>query len=289
MWDPDSPQFTEEAAPASSDPMMSSLLAGLLEQWEDQFTDEAVTEENPAAAAAVEVAAEAVAPETAAATLPGGEADPAQEGVPAPDANPGRTPAQTISAGRSATRRESILRLLAAMYPDAAPRITGQTAADAAALTPRRSAGDGFVVFQLGGESFALPIQNVIEADRVPSLTPVPFTPEFVRGVTNRRGEVLPLIDLRLLLGVDAGPNAGEARMLVVRLKESDPPAALVVDGLGGIAWFERLLGVRLTSQIAGRFPELLRGAGVHRDSTVHVVDLERLFARKEFEELTAA
>jgi purine-binding chemotaxis protein CheW len=190
---------------------------------------------------------------------------------------------------RSANRKESVLRLLAAMYPEAAPRITGQAAAEAVAQLPRRSAGDGFVVFQLGGECFALPLRNVLEADRVPALTPAPFVPEFVRGVTNRRGDVLPLIDLRLLLGVEPGPQTGDGRMLVVRRNESDPPAALLVDGLGGIAWFDRLLGVRLTSPVAGRFPELLRGAGQHRDSTVHVLDLERLFARKEFDELTAA
>jgi purine-binding chemotaxis protein CheW len=175
------------------------------------------------------------------------------------------------------------------MYPDAAPRITGESSADAAAHRPTRSTGEGFVVFHLGGEHFALPVQNVLEADRIPALTPVPFVPDFVRGVTNRRGEILPLIDLRLLLGLDPGPTAGQARMIVVRLRESDPPAALLVDGLSGIAWFDRLLGVRLTSQIAGRFPELLRGAGLHRESTVHVLDLERVFARKEFEELTAA
>ena len=221
-------------------------------------------------------------------------AEPLDSAPPAgsPFPEPGVTNAPASPAfERAAARREGILRLLAAMYPEAAPRITGQ-GRHAAPVTPRRPASDGFVVFQLAGESFALGLSQVLEADRVPAFTPVPFVPEFVRGVTNRRGDVLPLIDLRLLLGLEPGPNAGDGRMLVVRRNESDPPAALIVDGLGGIAWLDRLLGVRLSSHVAGRFPELLRGSGQHRDSTVHVLDLERLFARqqlKELEELTAA
>jgi purine-binding chemotaxis protein CheW len=273
VWEPE-----QGAAAGEADPMMDTLLAGLLEQWEQEGqTQDAEQEEQQAVAGPpVPEASELIS--RLGAEL--AEAAPRARTMPTP----------VSLSERSATRRESVLRLLAAMYPEAASRLTGQSGA---AQTPvqalRRAAGDGYVVFQLGGESFALPVRQVLEADRVPPYTPAPFVPEFVRGVTNRRGDVLPLIDLRLLLGVEPGPRAGDGRMLVVRRNESDSPAALLVDSLGGIAWFDRLLGVRLTSHIAGRFPELLRGAGLHRDATVHVLDLDRLFARKELEELTAA
>ena len=273
--------------------MLNSLLAGLLEEWEE-LEEQAVPVETAEPGAletaksdigVLEPPADTPEVETAGLETTVPSADPDELLLQAEDVEPSRT---SLAAERAAARREGILRLLAAMYPEAASRITERSGA-AVPVAPRRPASEGYVVFHLAGESFAMGLSQVVEADRVPEITPVPFVPEFVRGVTNRRGEVLPLIDLRLLLGLDPSLNAGDGRMLVVRRSESDPPAALIVDGLGGIAWFNRLHGVRLSSQVAGRFPELLRGSGQHRDSTVHVMDVERLLARKELEDLTAA
>jgi chemotaxis signal transduction protein len=196
------------------------------------------------------------------------------------------------------TRRESVLRLMAAMYPEVASKVPALPTVDAASSGVRRSVEEGFVVFHLGGESFAIALRQVVEADRLPAITPVPFVPEFVRGVANRRGEVLLLIDLRLLFGVEQEVGVvsrpiGDGRMLVVRRSESEPAAALVVDSLGGIAWMNRLhqaapLESRL-GPVADKLAELLSATGEHRGVPLPVVDLDRLFARKELEELAAA
>jgi purine-binding chemotaxis protein CheW len=274
------PIASDPMADSMADPMMDTLLAGLLEQWEDEGGEEEAEVRADGEECGEAAAAGAAGPEASELMSRLG-AEMAEEAAPSK-----AMPTVASLSERSATRRESVLRLLAAMYPEAASRLTGGSGGSPVQAL-RREAGDGYVVFHLSGEGFALPLRQVLEADRVPAYTPAPFVPEFVRGVTNRRGEVLPLIDLRLLLGVAPGAECGDGRMLVVRRNETDSPAALLVDGLGGIAWFEGLVGVRLTSQIAGRFPELLRGAGQHRDATVHVMDLDRLFARKEL--VTAA
>jgi chemotaxis signal transduction protein len=187
-----------------------------------------------------------------------------------------------------------MLRLMAAMYPEAALNV-GLPKSDVLPAAAGRSADDGYVVFSLGGERFAIPLKQVVEADRVPAVTPVPFVPDFVRGVANRRGEVLALIDLRLLLDIEQEPaplgaRAGDGRMLVVRRSESDAPAALVVDSLGGIAWMNlrRDLQERPAGRVACQLGDLVCAFGEHRESTLPVVDLERLFARKELEELAA-
>ena len=58
------------------------------------------------------------------------------------------------------------------------------------------------VVFVLGGERYGIESRFVREVARLTRLTPVPGTPAFVLGVTNLRGEILALFDLRQLLGV---------------------------------------------------------------------------------------
>ena len=59
-------------------------------------------------------------------------------------------------------------------------------------------------VFTLAGECFAVDLRNVREVFEVESLTMVPNMPEALKGVTNLRGHVIPLVDLRPMLGLPA-------------------------------------------------------------------------------------
>lgn len=59
-----------------------------------------------------------------------------------------------------------------------------------------------FVIFTLADERFALPVEPVEQVDRVTTITRVPHAPRPVRGVTNLRGRVIPVVDLRLRIGL---------------------------------------------------------------------------------------
>ncbi|TBO31561.1 chemotaxis protein CheW [Aquabacterium lacunae] len=75
------------------------------------------------------------------------------------------------------------------------------------------------VIFRLGAEEFGVPIMSVQEIVRVPEvLTRVPKTPHFVEGVINLRGTVLPVIDQRKRLGLDAIERHEGQRIMVYLL-----------------------------------------------------------------------
>jgi len=75
------------------------------------------------------------------------------------------------------------------------------------------------VIFRLGAEEFGVPIMSVQEIVRVPDvLTRVPKTPRFVEGVINLRGTVLPVIDQRTRLGMDAIDRNDRQRIMVYTL-----------------------------------------------------------------------
>lgn len=59
------------------------------------------------------------------------------------------------------------------------------------------------LTFRLGRERYALPVENVREVRPLTDLTSVPCTPDFVGGVMNLRGNILPLIDIRKLVNVE--------------------------------------------------------------------------------------
>jgi len=60
-----------------------------------------------------------------------------------------------------------------------------------------------YITFALDGEEYGIPILNVREIIGMMKITPVPRMPDFVLGVVNLRGKVIPVIDLRTRFGLD--------------------------------------------------------------------------------------
>ena len=85
------------------------------------------------------------------------------------------------------------------------------------------------VIFRLGKEEFGVPINSVQEIVRVPEeLIRVPTAPSFVEGIINLRGSVLPVIDLRLRLGLPAIERTDGQRIMVFMI--ADVRTGFVVD-----------------------------------------------------------
>ncbi|WP_207462056.1 chemotaxis protein CheW [Azospirillum sp. SYSU D00513] len=100
-----------------------------------------------------------------------------------------------------------------------------------------RERTEQFVVFRLAGAEYGLPVADVQEVLRRPdALTPLPNAPDFVAGIANLRGAVLPVIDQRRLLRLPEGAASSEgARGRIVVIGARDLRAGLLVDALSGI------------------------------------------------------
>lgn len=83
------------------------------------------------------------------------------------------------------------------------------------------------LAFAAGGEWFALPLGSVHEVLRGLRVVPIPHTPAAVRGVVNRRGDIVPVVDLAVLVGGQAA-GGGDA---VVVVGHGALIAGLLVDG----------------------------------------------------------
>jgi len=74
------------------------------------------------------------------------------------------------------------------------------------------------VGFRIGRETFGLPIAIVREIVRVPEITSVPNAPEYIEGVINLRGRIIPVVDLRKRFGQEATALNKKSRVVVVEL-----------------------------------------------------------------------
>ena len=76
------------------------------------------------------------------------------------------------------------------------------------------------VAFKLRNEEYGFSILNVQEIKGLTDITRVPFAPEFIKGVINLRGSVLPVIDLKKRLGLEDTPYTANTRIVIVQYDE---------------------------------------------------------------------
>ncbi len=90
-------------------------------------------------------------------------------------------------------------------------------------------AQEHLVTFFLSGEEYGVDVRLVQEIIRVSEITQVPRAPEFIKGVINLRGRIIPVIDLKKKLGLGEVAMTRHARVVVIRLRER--LIGLLVDG----------------------------------------------------------
>ncbi|MCF7802820.1 MAG: chemotaxis protein CheW [Candidatus Marinimicrobia bacterium] len=94
-----------------------------------------------------------------------------------------------------------------------------------------------YITFHLDGEEYGIPILNVREIIGMMKVTPVPRTPEFVRGVVNLRGKVIPVIDLRTRFGLEFKESDDRTPIIVVEIEgaETIVQIGIVVDAVSEV------------------------------------------------------
>lgn len=75
-----------------------------------------------------------------------------------------------------------------------------------------------FLTFRIGEEEFASNVANVLEILEMPSITKVPHSPDYMRGVINLRGRVLPVLDTRAKFGIPASKDDIDTSIIVIEI-----------------------------------------------------------------------
>jgi purine-binding chemotaxis protein CheW len=84
-----------------------------------------------------------------------------------------------------------------------------------------------FLAFSLGGDSFAIPVEQIREIIEYAQLTTIPGLPTFLRGLINLRGTVVPVLDLQVRLGKDATQVQRRTCIVIVEVEQEEERIAL--------------------------------------------------------------
>jgi len=136
------------------------------------------------------------------------------------------------------------------------------------------------VGFRVGAETFGVPITYVHEIVRVPEITSVPDSPEFVEGVINLRGKIVSVVDLRKRFGeTQLDPNK-KNRVIVV---ESDGKlVGLIVDTASEVLRIPNADIEPPPSILQNSESSYVTGVGKYQNRLIILVDLKRVLQRGE-------
>ncbi|MBA4180442.1 MAG: chemotaxis protein CheW [Anaerolinea sp.] len=129
------------------------------------------------------------------------------------------------------------------------------------------------VVFRLAQEYYALDIQSVQEIVRLQTITAIPGSDPWVEGITNLRGRVVPVIDLRRRCGVTANDPTPETRIVVVGSKSG--MVGLIVDAVSEVMRIPADQVELPSSMVAAPENTFLRGIAKLDERLVSLMDLE--------------
>jgi purine-binding chemotaxis protein CheW len=142
------------------------------------------------------------------------------------------------------------------------------------------------VILELAGERYGVEIGKVQEIIRLQAITRVPNGPAFFEGVTNLRGKVIPVLDLRKRFGLEATTAGRESRIVVAELGEHT--VGLVVDGVSEVL---RVSGAAVeppSSLVTSADSAFLRGVAKIDERLVLLLDLARILTSREQRGLAA-
>jgi purine-binding chemotaxis protein CheW len=136
------------------------------------------------------------------------------------------------------------------------------------------------VTFSIGEEEFGVEILKVQEIIRMLEITRVPKAPDFVEGVINLRGKVIPVIDLRLRFGLKAKGHDKKTRIIVIEINQMI--VGFVVDSVSEVLRIPSSTIEPPPPVISGLDSEYISGVGKLDDRLLIMLDLNRLLSKEE-------
>lgn len=140
------------------------------------------------------------------------------------------------------------------------------------------------VSFNIGLEEFGVDILRVQEINRMVEITRVPNSPEYVEGVINLRGKVIPIIDLRARLGMSSHEYDKDTRIIVVEL--NGRVIGFIVDKVNEVLRINKNITEAPPAMISGVNSEFITSVGKLQDRLLILLDLEKVLAKEEHHQL---
>ena len=144
--------------------------------------------------------------------------------------------------------------------------------------------GGKFLTFALGNEEYGIPIQKVKEIIGIMDITCIPRTPQFIKGVINLRGKIIPIMDLRLKFGLEEKEYNQRTCIIVVEINiaETKRQMGIVVDTVSEVVNIQKGDIEPPPQYGASLDTRFLTGMGKVKGKVILMLDIEQVLNSEE-------
>lgn len=148
-----------------------------------------------------------------------------------------------------------------------------------------------YLTFKLGEESFALDVAEAREILDVSTITRVPRMPDFMCGVINLRGNVVPVLDMRLKFGMSRTEKTVDTCIIVVEMRVLDEPTVIgaLVDSVEEVFDLDPDR-IEPAPKIGNTLKTgFIKGMGRHNDRFIIILDINNVFSSGDLADIKDA
>lgn len=140
------------------------------------------------------------------------------------------------------------------------------------------------VSFHLGDEEYAADILNIQGINRMVDVTKVPNTPEYVEGIINLRGKVIPIIDLRKRLMLPVKEYDKNTRFIVIELEQN--VVGFIVDSVNEVLRIDSNLTEAPPQSVSNVNTEFITSVAKLEDRLIILLDMDKILSENEQKQL---
>ncbi|ATW25642.1 chemotaxis protein CheW [Candidatus Formimonas warabiya] len=142
-----------------------------------------------------------------------------------------------------------------------------------------------FVLFKMVGELYGINITCVSEIIRMQQVTKIPKTPDFVEGIINLRGRIIPVIDLKKQLDLGGVEQTNDTRIIVVSIDQET--VGLIVEEVTEVLTLPSESIEHISSMETKINLGFIQGIGRWNDKLIILLETKKILLDQQFRELT--
>ncbi len=148
-----------------------------------------------------------------------------------------------------------------------------------------------YLSFKLDEEEFALDISKVREVLDFPKITRMPQAPEFMSGVINLRGAVVPVIDLKRKFGIKGTERTLDTRIIIgeVSIEGDGTVLGVIADAVNEVMELEPE-SIEAPPRIGTKMnTDFIKGMGKREEEFIMILDIDKVFSAQEISSITSS
>ena len=143
-----------------------------------------------------------------------------------------------------------------------------------------------YILFKLSDDTFTIDVKNVIHTMELTEMTPLPKTPVFVKGITVFRGNILPVIDLRIKFNLQEETDVSKGYIIVTKFisNQKEQEIGLIVDQVLEVSEFSGI-DIGNYPEIGSKYNiEFIDGFIKQEEEIITVLNIENILSSVEIE-----